>query len=556
MQRKVIDAQFDPNAIHDNSSHQNDKSGGRHGKSKRKRCGLDLSLVSASSSSSDDGAESNDALMGKKERTNSFVESEEDDSDSAQPVKKPLKNNTFLSLGVAQWLIRACASLGIYTPTPVQLQCIPPILAGKNVLGAAQTGSGKTAAFLLPILQRLAEDPFGIFALVLTPTRELAFQISQQVQAFGASLPVRQCTVVGGVDMTTQSNQLDRLPHIVVATPGRLADLIQGSRPPRLKKVRFLVMDEADRLFDRSFAPDLHVILTALPEGSRRQTLLFSATMDKNIQQMEELGGDDLFKWKATQNSVVVETLDQRYLFMPEQVRPAYLYKLIDKLGPLNDDEDPDDEKNMTYDDNGAFVPRMRSMIIFVQRCSDCQLIYETLLNLDFSAVALHSRLSQRRRLAALGKFKDSIVRILVATDVASRGLDIPDVDMVVNYDIPRSVEAYVHRVGRTARAGRGGTSVSMITQYDVELVKAIESSTGSQMSAFPHVNEEEILPVLNRVSTAVRTAKLNMHQTGFDERVQKLRERSKKSRKRSSNFIAGKIREGKKKQRKKKTRL
>jgi ATP-dependent RNA helicase DDX49/DBP8 len=416
---------------------------------------------------------------------------------------------------------------------------VPPILAGRNVLGAAQTGSGKTAAFLLPILQRLSEDPFGIFALVLTPTRELACQISEQVQAFGASLPVRQCTVIGGVDMTTQSNQLDRLPHVVVATPGRLADLLKGSRPPRLHKVRFLVFDEADRLFDRSFAPDLHVILTSLPDSSERQTLLFSATMDKNMTQMEALGGKDLYKWKATRNSVVVETLDQRYLFMPEQVRPAYLYKLMDKLGPLHDDEDPEDENNQTFDENGAFVPRMRSVIIFVQRCSDCQLVYETLLNLKFQAVALHSRLSQRRRLAALGKFKDSRCRILVATDVASRGLDIPDVDMVVNYDIPRSVEAYVHRVGRTARAGRGGTSVSMITQYDVELVKAIETSTGSQMAAFPHVDEDDVLPVLNRVSTAVRTAKLNMHQNGFDERLQKLRERGKKSRKRSSKFIA-----------------
>ncbi len=352
--------------------------------------------------------------------------------------------------------------------------------------------------------------------------------------------------------MTAQSNQLDRLPHVVVATPGRLADLLKGSRPPRLRNVRFLVLDEADRLFDRSFAPDLHVILTSLPDSSRRQTLLFSATMDKNMAQMQALGGEDLYKWKATRNSVVVETLDQRYLFMPEQVRPAYLYKLMDKLGPLQDDEDPEDESNQTFDENGAFVPRMRSVIIFVQRCSDCQLVYETLLNLKFQAVALHSRLSQRRRLAALGKFKDSRCRILVATDVASRGLDIPDVDMVVNYDIPRSVEAYVHRVGRTARAGRGGTSVSMITQYDVELVKAIETSTGSQMAACTHVNEDDVLPVLNRVSTAVRTAKLNMHQNGFDERLQKLRERGKKSRKRSSKFIA----EARKRSSRKKSRM
>ena len=226
---------------------------------------------SSSSSSSSSASASDDS------------DSDNDSDRSSSSSSSSAATTTFDALGVAPWLITACASLGIHTPTPVQQQCVPPILAGRNVLGAAQTGSGKTAAFLLPILQRLSEDPFGIFALVLTPTRELACQISEQVQAFGASLPVRQCTVIGGVDMTTQSNQLDRLPHVVVATPGRLADLLKGSRPPRLHKVRFLVFDEADRLFDRSFAPDLHVILTSLPDSSERQTLLFSATMDKNL---------------------------------------------------------------------------------------------------------------------------------------------------------------------------------------------------------------------------------------------------------------------------------
>ena len=454
-----------------------------------------------------------------------------------------LAPTTFTTLGVVNWLVRACGALGITSPTPVQINCIPPILAGKNVLGAAQTGSGKTAAFLLPILQVLSKDPYGIFALILTPTRELAFQISQQVEAFGAPLPVRQCTVVGGVDMTKQSTELDRRPHVVVATPGRLADLIQGSRPPKLSKLRFLVLDEADRLFDRSFAPDLATIFSALPK--ERQTLLFSATMDKNIREMEELGGDQLHKWKATAQSVAVETLDQRYLFMPAMVKTAYLYKFLDLMGPYVDAGDrrsgstKESRQQEDEDQRAETLPvRLRSIMIFVHRCADCQMLYETLLNLKFNVVCLHSQLSQRRRLAALGKFKDSIASILIATDVAARGLDIPEVDAVINYDVPRSIESYVHRVGRTARAGRSGLSVSMVTQYDVDLITAIETHTGVQMKALDYVKEEDVLPILNRVSTASRTAKLNMHQSGFDDQIAKHRRRNKKQRKKSRKYV------------------
>ena len=296
--------------------------------------------------------------------------------------------------------------------------------------------------------------------------------------------------------------------------PGRLADLIQGSRPPKLSKIQFLVLDEADRLFDRSFAPDLATIFAALPTD--RQTLLFSATMDKNITEMEELGGADLHKWKATERSTAVDTLDQRYLFMPAMVKTAYLYKLLDLIGPGGEGGarvqqlggkktsekrgggggrrgggggygDEEEERDP------SLPPRLKSIIIFVHTCHDCQMLYETLLSLHFNVVCLHSQLTQRRRLAALGKFKDSIAPILIATDVAARGLDIPEVcdvvffllssfffllsshfflltsffsllssffllvssflslslqvGAVVNYDIPRAIESYVREI-------------------------------------------------------------------------------------------------------------
>jgi ATP-dependent RNA helicase DDX49/DBP8 len=512
--------------------------------------------TSSSPSSSPSSSSSSSASASESDYSDNDNEDNEPTDTTNETITDttPAIPRTFTELGITNWLVRACNSLGITKPTPVQANCIPPILQGKNVLGAAQTGSGKTAAFLLPVLQRLSEDPYGIYALILTPTRELAFQISQQVEAFGAPLPVRQCTVVGGVDMTRQSTELDRAPHVVVATPGRLADLIQGSRPPRLSRVKFLILDEADRLFDRSFAPDLAVIFSKLPE--QRQTLLFSATMDKNIRAMEEMGGPQLHKWKATETAVAVETLDQRYLFMPAMVKMAYLYRLLDLIGPpskkkrrssssggrknkgYNDRYDEPGQDDQEARDRAGLPPRTRSMIIFVHRCTDCQLLYETLLQLEFNVVCLHSQLSQRRRLAALGKFKDSIATILVATDVAARGLDIPEVGAVINYDIPRAIESYVHRVGRTARAGRSGLSVAMITQYDVDLITAIETHVGVKMKAIEYVQEEDVIPILNRVSTASRTAKLNMSQSGFDDQMMKHRRRNKKTRKRSHKYV------------------
>tara|TARA_B100000780_G_scaffold35526_1_gene22150 strand:- start:799 stop:1524 length:726 start_codon:yes stop_codon:yes gene_type:complete len=239
-------------------------------------------------------------------------------------------------------------------------------------------------------------------------------------------------------------------------------------------------------------------------------------------------------------------------------VKMAYLYRLLDLIGPkiinkrknksnkngrsgnkggrnTNKYDDEDDQDARIRD---GIPPRTRSMMIFVHRCSDCQLLYETLLQLGFNVVCLHSQLSQRRRLAALGKFKDSIATILVATDVAARGLDIPEVDAVINYDIPRAIESYVHRVGRTARAGRSGLSIAMITQYDVDLIGAIETHVGVKMQCLECVKEDDVVPILNRVSTASRTAKLNMSQNGFDDQMAKHRRRNKKGRKRSSKYV------------------
>ena len=368
------------------------------------------------------------------------------------------------------------------------------------------TGSGKTAAFALPILEKLSKNPYGIFALVITPTRELAAQIVEQFLALGAKLPVRVCMVVGGLDMMKQSVELDRLPHVVICTPGRMADIMNGARPPKLSKLKFLVLDEADRLFEKTFARDIDFIVSRLPKKNR-QTLLFSATMSYNVRQSQTLAVNEPYVWTNKEGETTVEKLTQEYLFIPANVKPTYLFKVLDLLGPKSKDElDEHHEEELIR--NGR-KRRYKSAIIFVSTCAKCQLLGQMLVELRIESCSLHSQMSQRRRFAALGKFKSGQTSLLIATDVASRGLDIPQVELVINYDIPRNAADYIHRVGRTARAGREGNALSLVSQYDIELIQNVEKHVGRKMEECKDVKEDDVLLSLNKVTKAMRAAKV-----------------------------------------------
>lgn len=245
----------------------------------------------------------------------------------------------FAELRLSSWLVEQCRQLGLKQPTPVQLGCIPAILEGRDCLGCAKTGSGKTAAFVLPILQKLSEDPYGIFCLVLTPTRELAYQIAEQFRVLGKPLGLKDCIIVGGMDMVAQALELSRKPHVVIATPGRLADHLRSSNTFSIKKIRFLVMDEADRLLEQGctdFTVDLETILAAVP--ARRQTLLFSATLTDTLKELQGLATNQPFFWEAQAPVRTVEQLDQRYLLVPEKVKDAYLVHLIQNFQDEHED--------------------------------------------------------------------------------------------------------------------------------------------------------------------------------------------------------------------------
>ncbi len=235
--------------------------------------------------------------------------------------------HTFQSLGLCDWVLESVKSMGYRRPTDIQIACIPAILQGRDVMGCAETGSGKTAAFALPILQHLSADPFGIFAIILTPTRELAIQISEQVAAFGAAIGVRQALIIGGVEMTEQSKQLAKLPHIIIATPGRMRHHLEGSDPPNISRAQYIVLDEADRLLCAGFSTELKVILSRMKPT--RKTLLFSATLTSSLEELETLAMTDTLRFDLTLQQKVPSRLRQEYLFMPAQVKLCYLLAVI-----------------------------------------------------------------------------------------------------------------------------------------------------------------------------------------------------------------------------------
>jgi ATP-dependent RNA helicase DDX49/DBP8 len=442
---------------------------------------------------------------------------------------------SFASLGVSPSLAAALKSMSIKRPTPVQAGCIPPLLAGRDCIGNAKTGSGKTVSFAVPILQKLAVDPYGIFALVLTPTRELAFQISEQFAVLGAASSIRTAVVVGGMDMMTQSIELSNRPHVVIATPGRLLDHLQSSHSEwDLSRLKFLVLDEADRLLTPTFSPELSQIFSNLPKD--RQTCLFTATMTPSVQAIADAppksGKEKPFVHLMEEAIETVSTLQQKYILVPSPVREAYLYHLLcnppESTIPLmrTTPDTPhkpgkrDSHLSKKYAASTNKIKQPPCTIIFCNRSRTAAYLTILLKSLSIRSTPLHSRLTQKERLNSLGLFRASVVPVLISTDVGARGLDIRDVAMVINWDLPQESEEYTHRVGRTARAGKGGIAISFVTEKDERKVTDIESRIGTQLTEMSMI-ESSVLENLNAVSTAKRLANMELHDSNFGQREQ-----------------------------------
>ncbi|XP_068647913.1 DEAD-box ATP-dependent RNA helicase 10-like [Aristolochia californica] len=384
--------------------------------------------------------------------------------------------STFKSLGVSEKLVEACEKLGWEFPLKIQAEAIPHALEGKDLIGIAQTGSGKTGVFALSILQALLKRPQPFFACVLSPTRELAFQISEQFEALGSFMEVKCAVIVGGEEMMTQAIALAKRPHILVGTPGRLLDHLSNTKGFSLRLLKYLVLDEADRLLDMDFEKDINEILKVIPR--ERKTYLFSATMTQKVNKLKRACLHNPVKVEASSKYSTVDTLIQQFCLVPAKHKDCYLAYILREIS-----------KSM-------------SSMVFTRTCEATRLLGLTLQNLGLKAIHISGQMSQEKRLIALNKFKSGECNVLICTDVASRGLDIPSVDMVINYDIPVVTKDYIHRVGRTARAGRSGVAISLVNQFEVEWFLQIENLIGKKLSEFP-CQEKKVLRLQEDVAEA-----------------------------------------------------
>lgn len=366
-----------------------------------------------------------------------------------------MTNTTFAELGFSEPICRALAAENYSVPTPIQMRAIPHLLQGKDLLGIAQTGTGKTAAFALPILQKLGKPqqrvaPKSAHALVLAPTRELAVQIGQSFAAYGRHLALRHAVILGGVSQGSQVKALARGVDILVATPGRLLDLVEQGHV-RLDDVKFLVLDEADRMLDMGFIHDVRRILAKLPR--QRQSLLFSATMPNDVAKLAADLLREPERVEVTPQVVTVDRIEQRVFFIPAAQKHALLVDL------LKDDD-------------------MSRVIVFTRTKNHANRVNDYLGHAGVAADVIHGNKSQNARQRALERFRTGDARVLVATDIAARGIDVEGVSHVVNFELPNEPESYVHRIGRTARAGKSGIAFSFCDQSERGLLRDIERLT------------------------------------------------------------------------------
>ena len=362
-----------------------------------------------------------------------------------------MQNDSFESLSLHPRLLQALVDEGYSEPTPIQQQAIPVLLAGKDLLATAQTGTGKTAAFALPTLQLLHE---GAQALILTPTRELAMQIEESFQRYGQHVPLRAAVIVGGVSQRPQVKAIENKPDILVATPGRLLDLMR-QRVLRLDRVEILILDEADRMLDMGFIDDVKKIVDRVPRP--RQTMFFSATLSNEVLSLASNMLNSPEEVAVAPPATIVGTIEQQVMFVSQPNKRALLAHV------LNQEE-------------------IKRALVFTSTKREADRVVQHVIAEGISADAIHSDKNQAARQRALASFSNGRVRVLVATDVMARGIDVDDITHVINYDLPSTSDNYVHRIGRTARAGAKGIALSLCEASEVPQLNDIKNQTGSSI--------------------------------------------------------------------------
>jgi ATP-dependent RNA helicase RhlE len=378
----------------------------------------------------------------------------------------PQAASGFAGLGVAPKLVEALTRLECVNPTPIQQQAIPTALAGKDIVGIAQTGTGKTFAFGVPIIQRLAQVKGQ--GLVVLPTRELAIQVAEALEQIGKAINLRVAVLIGGVDIKAQTRALGRKPHIIVATPGRLNDHIEH-KTVTLGEVRVVVLDEADRMLDMGFAPQIKKIFNVIPKD--RQTLLFSATMPQEIMKLATTYMALPIRVEVAPSGTTVERVTQEVFIVEKSSKDRLIERLLGQ--------------------------HAKSTLVFTRTKHAAKRLTRKIRAMGHSAAEIHSNRSLSQRREALEGFKAGKYRVLVATDIAARGIDVADIGLVINYDTPSDPEDYVHRIGRTARAGAGGHAITFVTPEQRGEIGRIERliRAGLPISQLPDLPPQRQLP-------------------------------------------------------------
>ncbi|WP_142255403.1 DEAD/DEAH box helicase [Bacillus sinesaloumensis] len=398
----------------------------------------------------------------------------------------------FNELGISQDLMKSISKMGFEEATPIQSQTIPLALEGNDVIGQAQTGTGKTAAFGIPLIENVDVKDDNIQGIVIAPTRELAIQVSEELYKIGHFNRVRILPIYGGQDISRQIRSLKKHPHIIVGTPGRVIDHI-NRKTLKLQNVKTVVLDEADEMLNMGFIEDIEAILKGVPE--ERQTLLFSATMPGPIQRIAERFMKDPKIVKVKTKEMTVPNIQQYYLEVQEKKKFDVLTRLLDIQSP-------------------------ELAIIFGRTKRRVDELSEALTLRGYAAEGIHGDLSQAKRISVLRKFKEGSIEVLVATDVAARGLDISGVTHVYNFDIPQDPESYVHRIGRTGRAGKTGMAMTFVTPREIGQLKNVENTTKRKMDKMKPPTLDEALEGQQKITMEKITSMIESNNLSYYTRI------------------------------------
>jgi ATP-dependent RNA helicase DDX47/RRP3 len=406
----------------------------------------------------------------------------------------------FASYGMEEVLVEACTRMGFIQPTEIQKQILEHIKRRKHILALSRTGTGKTLAYSLPVLQHLLSEDRYFYCLVLLPTRELSQQVHLFLQELGKDIGLRTSLLIGGEDILLQGKSLAARPHIVIGTPGRVAYHMRNTKGFSLESLKYLILDECDRLLDGDFEGEVREVLEG--SGNRKNILLFTATLTKRVDVLsrEIMEKPIVIKSGDDREEKVPSALVQKYLFIPYKQKEAYLYCVVRGMGT-------------------------EKILVFTGTCLGAEKMGRILSRMDVHAESIHGGKTQRARTQAIEDFRKGRANVLVATDVAARGIDVPGIKCVLNYDVPEYTKDYVHRVGRTARAGASGIAITLVSQYDVEDFQRIEHYVGEKMLEY-EIDKGEVPEISEEIFEARREVEDEMKELQVAKKINEVRKK------------------------------